>query len=105
MKYSLKDFSLTMDVDGSPITMELSIGSQEVEYSVEELAQFAMNFKTVVDTIKDAVKELAPIISAEISKSEALRAERHDVYEARQNEREKALEQFKADLKRDFATK
>lgn len=68
MKYSMNNLHFEAHKE-----MAAGIEKVEIEYNLEELAQMAMNFKTILDTIKETVKELTPIISNEIRLHEDLR--------------------------------
>lgn len=58
MKYSMKNLKIA-----SPeIKVEFAIESIEVEYNLSELKQFALNGQLIMNTIKEAVKEIVPLI-------------------------------------------
>lgn len=67
MKYELKNFEFV-----APGELKFKIEQVSVEYNVEELTQFAINSVNVIDAIKNAIKELAPVISMEIEKHQQI---------------------------------
>ena len=88
MKYSMNNLHFEAHKE-----MAAGIEKIEIEYNLEELVQMAMNFKTILDTIKETVKELTPIISNEIRLHEDLRRsynnERDEAEERREERRMK----------------
>ncbi len=67
MKYVLKNLEV-----GVKNEVKFKIEQVDLEYDCKELAQFAANTAQILAGIKDFVKELAPVISREIEKHQAI---------------------------------
>jgi hypothetical protein len=68
MKYELNNLEFTIK-EGMTVKLE----KVSIEYDVAELAQFATNTVNVITTIKEAVRDLTPIISAEVEKAQQIK--------------------------------
>jgi ribosomal protein S3AE len=68
MKYELNNLEFTIKE-----AMVVKLEKVSIEYNVEELAQFATNTVNIVTAIKEAVRDLAPIVSAEIENAKQLK--------------------------------
>jgi ribosomal protein S3AE len=53
--------------------MVIKLEKVSIEYNVEELAQFAINTVNIITTIKEAVRDLTPIISVEVEKAQQIK--------------------------------
>ena len=81
MKQVIKNFDLTVVKE-----VAFKIEAIEIEYDVKELAQFAANFNIIMTSIKEAVKELVPVIANQVQLYENLKHSRH--LESKQAERD-----------------
>jgi hypothetical protein len=68
MKYELENFELT--ITGEVV---VKLENVSVEYNVEELAQFATNLVNVIAAVKEAIRELTPVISGEIDNAKQIK--------------------------------
>lgn len=96
MKYSLKNITISTELPNKSGKATFGVDAIDVEFNVEEMAQGAANAVSVVNCIKDAIKELVPMISEEIEKHEEAglkRAIRRD------EEREKFAAKIAASMK------
>ena len=85
MKYNISNIKFEVSEQAS-----FQIENIQVEFDLAELKQFAENTKLIIDTIKESVKELVPVVSSVMEKDRAIR------HSYRMEEMEKEMELEKA---------